>query len=221
MREVSHDPREAEKRQRRSSRLNRKHQGVRAKRSVSSKDSKVPKILKSTPSTGNPKLETLHSPSKENPTVIKSYENSDNSKSKSSSKVSFSGSPDLSVGIEAVFAAIDLSDSSKSLIISMNLCNMKDTIQLSNLELHDVSNLFSCKDLRDSTFQDTIIIVLCLGKCCQILIKEKSGLNQDQILQEQLIPSTFQEETDFLDEGSMILLKISMLHVTGYYVRMF
>ena len=72
-------------------------------------------------------------------------------------------------------------------------------IQLSNLELHDVSNLFSRKDLRDSTFQDTIIKFLCLGKCFQIIIKGKSGLNQDQVLQEQLIPSTFQEEADFLD----------------------
>ena len=89
----------------------------------------------------------------------------------------------------------------------MNLCSMNNMIQLSNLELHDVINLFSRKDLRDSTFQDTIIKVLCLGKCFQILIKEKSGLNQDQVLQEQLIPSTFQEETDFLDEGSMLLLK--------------
>ena len=49
--------------------------------------------------------------------------------------------------------------------------------------------------------------VLCIGKCFKILFKEKSGLNQDQVLQEQLIPSTIQEETDFLDEGSMLLLK--------------
>ena len=52
-------------------------------------------------------------------------------------------------------------------------------------------------DLHDSDFQDTIMKVLCLGKCFQISIKEISGLNQDQVLQEQLIPSTFQEETDF------------------------
>ena len=92
---------------------------------------------------------------------------------------------------------MDLSDNSKSLIISMNLCNMKNMIQLSNLDLHDVSNLFFRKDLCDSTFQNTIIKVLCLGKCFQILIKEKSGLNQDQVLQEQLIPSTIQEEAEF------------------------
>jgi hypothetical protein len=80
-------------------------------------------------------------------------------------------------------------------------------IQLSNLDLHDVSNLFSRKDLRDSNFQDTIMKVLCLGKCFQILLKEKSGLNQDQIIPEQLIPSTFQEETDLLNEGNMLVLK--------------
>jgi hypothetical protein len=40
-----------------------------------------------------------------------------------------------------------------------------------------------------------------------LLIEEKSGLNQDQIIQEQLIPSTFQEGRDFSDEGSMLLLK--------------
>ena len=74
----------------------------------------MPKILKSSQSTGKPKLETLHSPSKESPTVIMTYEDSDNLKSKSSSKVSFWGSPDLSVGVEALFTAMDLGESSKS-----------------------------------------------------------------------------------------------------------
>ena len=87
-------------------------------------------------------------------------------------------------------------------------------IQLSNLDLHYVSNLISRKNLLDSAFQDTVMKVLCLGKCFQILIKEKSGLNQDQVLQEQLIPSTFQEETYFLDEGSMLLLK---KHYAAFY----
>ena len=163
--EVSHNTRGVEKRQRSSSRLNRKHQGVHAKRSVSSKDSQISKILKSSTSTGKPKLEALHSPNKGDPTIIKSHGDSDNSKSKSSSKVSFWGSPALSAGIEALFTALDLSDNSKSLIISMNLCNMKNMIQLSNLDQHDVSELSSCKDLRDSSFQDTIMKVLFLGKC--------------------------------------------------------
>ena len=56
--------------------------------------------------------------------------------------------------------------------------------------------------------------VLCLGKCFQILLKEKSGLNQDQIIPEQLLPSTFQEETDLLNEGNMLVLKN---HYVGCY----
>ena len=39
------------------------------------------------------------------------------------------------------------------------------------------------------------------------LIKEKSGLNLDQALQEQLIPSIFQQEIGILDGGSVLLLK--------------
>ena len=129
--DVSHDPRETEQRQIRSYRKNRKHQGGHAKRFVTSKDSKMPKIFKSSSSTGKPKLETLHSPNQGNPAVIKSHEDSDSSKSKSSFKVSFWGSPDLFPGIESLFNAMDLSDNSKSLIISMNLCNVKNMIKLS------------------------------------------------------------------------------------------
>ena len=121
------------------------------------------------------KLETLHSPNKSSPTVIKSHEDSDNSKIKTSSKVSFWGSPDLSSGVENLFKAMDLKDSSKSLIISMNLCSIKNMIQLFNLDLHEIGNLFSRQDLRDSVFQDSIIKVLCLGRCFKLLIKEKFG----------------------------------------------
>jgi hypothetical protein len=109
---------------------NRKHNqdkgghGGHSKKSNSSKDSKMPKIIKSSSSTENPKLETLYSPTKRSPTVVKSDEDSDNSKSKTSSKVSFWGSPDLSPGIENILTAIDLNDSSRSLIISMNLFNI-------------------------------------------------------------------------------------------------
>jgi hypothetical protein len=53
----------------------------------------------------NPKLETLYSPNKGTSKVIKTHEDSENSnnKSKSSSKMSFLGSPDLSPGIEKLF----------------------------------------------------------------------------------------------------------------------
>ena len=60
-----------------------------------------------------------------------SYEDSDNRKSKSSSKVPFWDSPDISAGIEALFTTMKLSDTSKPLIIYMNICNMKNKIQSS------------------------------------------------------------------------------------------
>jgi SPX domain protein involved in polyphosphate accumulation len=54
-------------------------------------EAKLPKIVKSSSSTEKAKLETLYSPSKCSPKVIKSHGDSDNSnnKSKSLSKVSF------------------------------------------------------------------------------------------------------------------------------------
>jgi hypothetical protein len=141
----------------------------------------MPKIVKSSSSTEKAKLETLYSPNKGSPKVIKIHEDSENSnsKSKSSSKMSFCGSPDLSPGIEKIFNAMNLCDNSKALIISMNLCNIKNIIHLSNLELHEPSSLFSRRDLRDSSFQDTIIKLLCLGKSYLNLIKENHRLNED------------------------------------------
>jgi hypothetical protein len=90
-REVSHDPREIEPRQRWSSRLNRKHPGAHSRKSSTSTEAKMPKIVKSSSSTEKAKLETLYSPNKGSPKVIKSHEDSENSNSnsKSSSKTSF------------------------------------------------------------------------------------------------------------------------------------
>jgi hypothetical protein len=166
-REVSHDPREIEPKQRRFSRLSRKHLGSHFRKSSTSTEAKIPKIVNSSSSTENPKLEALYNPNKGSPNVIQSNEDSENSynKSKSSSKkMSFWVSPDLSPGIEKLFYAMNLCDNSKSLIISINLCNIKNMIHLSNLELDKISSLFSRRDLRDSSFQDTVIKVLCLGK---------------------------------------------------------
>jgi hypothetical protein len=128
-------------------------------------EAKMPKIIKSysyteklnletlcSPKKGSPKvikshvkLESLYSPNKGSPKVIKSHEDSENSniKSKSSSKMSFLGSPDLSPGIEKLFNAMSLCENSKSLIISINLWNIKNMIHLSNLELDELSSLFS------------------------------------------------------------------------------
>jgi hypothetical protein len=122
----------------------------------------MPKLMKSSSSTENSKTETIYIPNKGSPKVIKSHEDSENSnnKSKSSSKISFWGSPDLSPGIKKLSNAMNLCENSKSLIISINLCDIKNMIHLSNLELDELSSLFSRKNVRDSSFQYTIIKVL-------------------------------------------------------------
>jgi hypothetical protein len=132
-REISHDPREIEPRQRRSSRLNRKHPGSHSRKCYTLTEAKMHKIVKSSSSTEKSKLETLYSPNKGIPMVINSHEDSENSsnKSKSSSKMSFWGSPDLYPGIEKLFNTINLCDNSQSMIISINLCNIKNMIHLS------------------------------------------------------------------------------------------
>jgi hypothetical protein len=121
--------------------------------------------------------------------------------------MSFWGSPDLFPGIEKSFNAMNLCESSKSLIISINLCNIKNMIHLSNLELDELSSLFSSRDLRDSSFQDTIIKVLCLGKSFLNLIKENHGLHEDDVIAEHMIPTTFNEETEFLSDNNTNSLK--------------
>jgi hypothetical protein len=195
--EVSHDPREIEPKQRRSSRLNKKHPGSHSRKSFTSTEAKMPKIVKSSSSTEKVKRKTLYCPNKSSPKVIKSHQDSENSnnKSKSSSNMSFWDSPDLSPGIERMFNAMNLYDNSKSLKISMNLCNIKNMIHLSNLELDELSSLFSRRDSRDSSFQDTIIKVLCLGKSFfdlfLNLIKENHGFYEDDVIAKHMIPTTF------------------------------
>jgi hypothetical protein len=208
-REVSHDPREIEPKHRRSSRLNKKHPGIHSRKSSTSTDAKMPKIVKSSSSTEKAKIETLSNPNKGSPKVIKCHEDSDNSnnKSKSSSKMSFWGAPDLSPGIEKLFNAMNLCDDFKPLIISINLCNIKNMIHLSYLKLYEFSSLFSRRDLRDSSFQDTIIKVLCLGMSFLNLIKENHRLHEDDVIAEHMIPTTFNEETEFLSDSDLNSLK--------------
>jgi hypothetical protein len=119
-REVSHDPREIQPRQRRLSILNEKHPASHSRKSSTSTEAKISKIVKSSSSTEKDTLETLYSPNIGSPRVIKNHEDSENSKSKSSSKMFFSVSLDLSPGIERLFDAVNLCDNSKSLIISIN-----------------------------------------------------------------------------------------------------
>jgi hypothetical protein len=169
----------------------------------------MPKIVKSSSSTEKSKLETLYSPNKGSPKVIKSHEDSENSinKSKPSSKMSFWGSPDLSPGIEKLFSVMNLCDDSMSLIISINLCNIKNMINLSNLELDELSSLFSRRDLRDSSLQDIIIKVLCLVKSFLNLIKENHRLHKDEDIVKHMIPTTFNEGTAFLRDSNLYSLK--------------
>jgi hypothetical protein len=216
-RKVSHDPREIEPKQKRSSRLNRKLPGNHPRKYSTSTEAKMPKIVTSSSSTENAKLETLYSPNKGSLKVIKSHEDSENSnnKSTSSSKMSFWGSPEVSPGIEKLFNALNLCENSKSLIISINLCNIKSMIHLSNLELDERSSLSSRRDLRDSSLQDTIIKVLCLGKSFYNLIKENHGLHEDDVIAEHMIPTTFNEETEFFNDSNLNNLKRH--HMTFYW----
>jgi hypothetical protein len=82
-REVSHVPKQIEAKHRRSSRLNRKDPGTYSRKSYTPTEAKMPKIVKSSSSTEKAKLETLYSPNKGSPKVIKSHEDSENSNNKS------------------------------------------------------------------------------------------------------------------------------------------
>jgi hypothetical protein len=90
------DPREIEPKQ------SRIHPGSHSRKSSTSTENKMTKIVKLSSSTEKPKLETLYSPNISSPKIIKSHQDSENrsNESKSSSKMSFWSSPDLSPGIE-------------------------------------------------------------------------------------------------------------------------
>jgi hypothetical protein len=98
--------------------------------------------------------------------VIESREDSDSIKRKISSKVSFW---DHQTGVDKLFKVICLKNNSSLLIISINLCSNKNMIQLFNLNLHEVFNLFSRLHLRDLVFQDSIKIVSRLGNGIKLL----------------------------------------------------
>jgi hypothetical protein len=152
-------------------------------------------------------LDILPNPKKVNPTVTKSHEDSHSNNSKLSAKASFWGSPDMSSGFEVM----GLYNKPKTLIISMNLCSIKNLIQISNLDLDDFGYMLSRQDLQDSVWQDSIIKVTCLGKCFKTLIQAKSGLDDDADVAEQLIPSTFEEETNFLSTENIAILRIQCM----------
>jgi hypothetical protein len=67
-------------------------------------------------------------------------------------------------------------------------------IHLSNLELDELSSLFSCRDVM-------------LVKFILNLIKENHGLHEDDFIAEHMIPTTFNEETEFLSDNNTNSLK--------------
>jgi hypothetical protein len=113
---------------------------------------------------------------------------------------------------------MNLCDDSKSLIISINLCSIKNMIYLSNLESDELSSLFSRRDLRNSSFKDTIIKVLRLRKLFLNLTKENHGLHEDDTIAEHMIPTTLHEETEFLSDSNLNSLKRHYMTFIGKYV---
>jgi hypothetical protein len=53
---------------------------------------------------------------------------------------------------EQLFKLIKLKEDSKLLLTSMDLGNVRNVIQLSDQDLHDIITLFSRQDLRDPNF---------------------------------------------------------------------
>jgi hypothetical protein len=202
-REVSHDPRDTiQAAPRKSSRIKNKQLMQSSKRSVSSKESKAPKVIKLSSSSEMSKLASIRTPKKESYKNDDESYHSDDNKSNASSKMSCWGSPDLSRGIEKLFKLIKINEDSKFLITPMDLDNVRNMIQLSGQDLHDITSLFSCQDLRDPNFQDSIIKILCLGKCFKLVLKEIHDLGEHDNIPIQLIPSTFSEENTFLDANN-------------------
>jgi hypothetical protein len=48
---------------------------------------------------------------------------------------------------------------------------------------------------------------LCLGNSFLNLIKENHGLHEDDVIAEHMIPITFHEETEFLSDDNLNILK--------------
>jgi hypothetical protein len=133
--------------------------------------------------------------------------------------MSFWGSPDLSPGIEKLFNSMNLCDNSKSLIISINLCNIKNMIHLSNLKLDELSSLFSRRDfrLKGLKFPRNNHQGLMIRKVIFNLIKETHGLHEDDVITEHMIPNTFNEETEFLSDITLNMNSLKHHFMTFYW----
>jgi hypothetical protein len=82
-------------------------------------------------------------------------------------------------------------------------------IHLSNLELDELSSLFSRRDFRLTGFKfprhnhQGVM----LRKVVFDLIKENHGLHEDDVIAEHMIPTTFHEETEFLSDSNLNSLR--------------
>jgi hypothetical protein len=148
--------------QRKFSRLKRKHPGSHSRKSSTSTEAKMSKLVKSSSPREKSKLETLYSHN-------------------SSSKMSFWVSPDLSLGIEQLFNAMNLCENSKRLIISINLWNIKNMIQLSNLDLDEITRFFKQR-LTGFKFPRHNHQGLMLRKVILNLIKDNHGFHEDDVI---------------------------------------
>jgi hypothetical protein len=97
----------------------------------------------------------------------------------------------------------------------MNLCNVRNRIQLSDQVIHDVIDLFPRQDVWDSNFQDAIIQILCLGKCFKLLIQRTNDKGEHYEVPEKLIP-TFSGENESLGSDNMGIIKC---HYTKCYIQ--
>jgi hypothetical protein len=66
--------------------------------------------------------------------------------------MSFWGSPYLYVATDELLKVIKLNEDSKFLLISMDLGNNENMIQLPDQDLYDATSPFPRQDLRDSDF---------------------------------------------------------------------
>jgi hypothetical protein len=72
-------------------------------------------------------------------------------------------------------------------------------------ELHKLTVQYQAKvNIKETEYP----LQRCLGKRFELLIQEKSGLDDDADVAEQLIPSTFEEETNFLSTENIETLRI-------------
>jgi hypothetical protein len=69
-----------------------------------------------------------------------------------------------------------------------------------------IEKMFNATNLCDNS-KSLIIRFLCLGKSSLNSIKENHGLNEDDVIAEHMIPTSFNGETEFLSDSNTNSLK--------------